>query len=123
MGQTITATVRAGAAPGVRIFDLNRSLTGMDIERYSTVEEAEAKGMRPPDVLAARLLTEGALSVSIYSNVVTVEAAESHWASFESRAQYLVEHLFEYYGDDAGWSYEALGLPAPPPVDLTVPSG
>jgi hypothetical protein len=123
MGQMITAAVRAGAAPGVRIFDLNRSLTGMEIERYSTVEEAKAKGMRPPDVLAARLLAEGALSVSIYSNVVTVEAAESAWSTFEARALYLVEHLFEFYGDQAGWSYEALGLPAPPPVDLTVPSG
>src|SRR6478735_12464889 len=106
MGQTITATMRAGSTPAVRLFDLNRSLTGMELERYSTVEEAKAKGMRPPDVLAARLLAEGALSVSIYSNVVTVEAAESHWSTFESRAQYLVEHLFEYYGDDAGWSYE-----------------
>jgi hypothetical protein len=123
MGQTITATVGAGAAPGVRIFDLNRSLTGMEIERYSTVEEATAKGMRPPDVLAARLLDEGALSVSIYSNVVTVESAESAWSTFEARALYLVEHLFEYYGDDAGWSYDARGLPAPPPVDLTVPTG
>ncbi len=123
MGQTITATVRAGAAPGVRIFDLNRSLTGMEIERYSTVEDAKVQGMRPPDVLAARLLAEGALNVSIYSNVVTVVAAESAWETFEARALYLVEHLFEYYGDAAGWSYEALGLPAPPPVDLTVPTG
>jgi hypothetical protein len=123
MGQTITATVRAGAAPGVRIFDLNRSLTGMEIERYSTAAEAKARGMRPPDVLAARLLDEGALSVSIYSNVVTVESAESAWSTFEVRALYLVEHLFEYYGDNAGWSYDALGLPAPPPVDLTVPTG
>jgi hypothetical protein len=123
MGQTITATVRAGAAPGVRIFDLDRSLTGMDIERYSTVEEARSMGMRPPDVLAARLLAEGAFGVSIYSNVVTVAAAESAWPTFEARALYLVEHLFEYYGNDAGWSYEALGLPAPPPVDLTVPTG
>jgi len=123
MGQTITATVREGAAPGVRIFDLNRSLTGMDIERYSTAEEAEARGMRPPDVLAFRLLSEGALSVSIYSNVVTVVAAESAWPTFEARALYLVEHLFEYYGDAAGWSYEARALPAPPPVDLTVPTG
>jgi hypothetical protein len=123
MGQTITATARAGAAPGVRIFDLNRSLTGMEIERYASVDEARANGMRPPDVLAARLLAEGAFHVSIYSNVVTVAAAESAWPTFEARALYLIEHLFEYYGDAAGWSYEALGLPAPPPVDLTVPSG
>ena len=118
MGQTITATSRPGAAPAVRLFDLNRSLTGMEIERYSTVEEARAKGRRPPDVLAERLLEEGALSVSIYSNTVTVEAPADGWRSFEPRVLYLVEHLFEYYGDQAGWSYEARGLEAPPPVEL-----
>ncbi len=118
MGQTITVTSRAGSTPAVRLFDLNRSLTGMEVERYSTVEEAKAKGMRPPDVLAARLLEEGAFSVTIYSNSVTVEAAADSWSTFEARAQYLIEHLFEYYGDNAGWSYEARGLEAPPPVDL-----
>ncbi len=118
MGQTITATSRPGASPAVRLFDLNRSLTGMDIERYSTVEEARARGQRPPDVLAERLLAEGALSVSISSNSVTVEAPADDWLTFEPRARYLIEHLFEYYGDNAGWSYEARGLEAPPPVDL-----
>ena len=118
MGQTITVTSRAGSTPAVRLFDLNRSLTGMELERYSTVEEAKAKGMRPPDVLAARLLEEGAFSVTIYSNSVTVEAAADSWGTFEPRAKYLIEHLFEYYGDNAGWSYEARGLEAPPPVDL-----
>ena len=48
--------------------------------------------------------------MSIYSNVVTVEAPEADWATFETRAHFLVEHLFEYYGDDAGWSFEARGL-------------
>jgi hypothetical protein len=123
MGQLITTTVRTGANPRVRLFDLNRSLTGMETERYSSAADARAKGMRPPDVLAARLLDEGATSVTVYSNVVTVEAAEDTWAKLESRARYLVEHLFEYYGEDAGWSYEARGLEAPPPVDLTVPTG
>jgi hypothetical protein len=113
MGQPITVTSRAGASPAVRLFDLNRSLTGMELERYSTVEEAKAKGLRPPDVLAARLLEAGALSVTIYSNAVTVEAPAESWATLEPRAQYLIEHLFEYYGDDAGWSYEARGLEAP----------
>ena len=118
MGQTITVTSRMGSTPAVRLFDLNRSLTGMEVERYSTVEEAKAKGMRPPDVLALRLIEEGALSVTIYSNSVTVEAAADDWSTFEPRVQYLIEHLFEYYGDNAGWSYEARGLEAPPPVDL-----
>ncbi len=123
MGQIITTTVRAGANPAIRLFDLNRSLTGMETERYATAADAKAKGLRPPDVLAARLLDEGATSVTIYSNVVTVEAPEATWAQFEGRALHLIEHLFEYYGDAAGWSYEARGLEAPPPVDLTVPSG
>ena len=120
MGQTITVTSRPGTSPAVRHFDLNRSLTGMEIERYSTVEEAKASGLRPPDVLAARLLEAGALSVTIYSNLVTVEAPADNWPAFEPRVRSLIEHLFEYYGDDAGWSYEALGLEAPPPVDLGV---
>ena len=123
MGQPITVTSRAGASPAVRLFDLNRSLTGMELERYSTVEEAKSKGMRPPDVLAGRLLSEGALSVTIYSNSVTVEAPAEDWATFEPRAQYLIEHLYEYYGDDAGWSYEARGLETPPAVSLDVPTG
>jgi hypothetical protein len=123
MGQMITATVRAGARPDVRIIDLDRSLTGMDIERYTSAADATAKGMRPPDVLAARLLEAGATRVTVYSNTVTVEAPVDVWATLEPRAQYLVEHLFEFYGDDAGWSFEARGLPTPPPVDLTVPTG
>jgi hypothetical protein len=123
MGQMITATVRAGAAPEVRIFDLNRSLTGMEIERYDSAADAAAKGMRPPDVLAARLIEAGATRVSIYSNVVTVDADPGKWSEFEPKALSLVEHLFEYYGENAGWSYEARGLEAPPPVDLTIPTG
>ncbi|MGZ4677386.1 MAG: hypothetical protein ACXV8Y_12720 [Acidimicrobiia bacterium] len=118
MGQTITATARAGTSPDVRFFDLNHSLTGMEIERYTGAADATAKGMRPPDVLAHRLLEAGATLVTIYSNVVTVEAPAASWATLEPKALHLIEHLFEYYGDEAGWSYEARGLEAPPPVDL-----
>ena len=32
MGQLITVTVRPGASPSVRMFDTNRSLTGMAIK-------------------------------------------------------------------------------------------
>ena len=59
MGQFITVTVQAGASPSVRIFDLNRSLTGMAIERYPSVEEGR-RADRPPDVLARRLFDLGA---------------------------------------------------------------
>jgi hypothetical protein len=119
MGQPITVTARSGASPSVWMFDLNRSLTGMALERYASVDDARARGGRPPDVLALRLLEAGATHVTVYSNTVTVEAPPERWAELEPKARFLIEHLFEYYGDDAGWSYEARGIEAPAPIDPT----
>ena len=112
MGQPITVTVRAGARPEVRFFDANRSLTGMAIETYRA--GTVPAGDRPPDVLARRLFDLGAERVTVYSNVVTVEAPAAAWAELEPKATFTIEHLFEYYGDDAGWSFEARGLPYKP---------
>jgi hypothetical protein len=108
MGQPITVSVREGARPDVRFFNSNRSITGMAIEVY--VDAEAASGARPPDVLASRLLEAGATKVTIYSNVVTVEAPAGRWAELEPRATFLIEHLFEFYGDDAGWSFAARGV-------------
>jgi|SRR5690349_11181992 hypothetical protein len=108
MGQPITVSVRKGANPEIRFFDCNRSLTGMAIEVYESM--ADASGDRPPDVLARRLLGAGAMKVTIYSNVAVVEAHEDSWGVLEGKAVHFIEHLFEYYGDDAGWSFEARGL-------------
>ena len=109
MGQPITVTVRVGAAPNIRFFECNRSLTAMAIEVYTADSEA-ASGARPPDVLAHRLLEAGATKVTIYSNVVTVEAPAEVWVALEPKATFTIEHLFEFYGDDAGWSFEARGV-------------
>jgi hypothetical protein len=109
MGQPITVTMRTGARPEIRFFDCNRSLTGMAIEVYRPGDEA-VDGQRPPDVLARRLLEAGATKVTIYSNVVTVEAPAETWTELEGKAVYLIEHLFEFYGADAGWSFEARGI-------------
>jgi hypothetical protein len=109
MGQTITVTVREGSSPSVRFFDTNRSLTGMAIERYSTADDPRLSGNRPPDVLARRLFALGATSVTVYSSVVTVEAPSEAWPELEPKVVHAVEHLFHYYGADAGWSPEALG--------------
>lgn len=114
MGQPITVETRPGVEPGVRIYSLNRSLSGMAIERYSTVEETEAKGDRPPDVLARRLIEVGATSVTVYSNVVTVSAPPERWGDLGPEVEKLIGHLFESYGEDAGWSPEALGDAAQP---------
>ncbi len=107
MGQTITVTSRQGSRPEVRFFDTNRSLTGMEIERYASL--ADVHWQRPPDVLAKRLFELGAEVVTIYSNVVTVEASVEAWPVLKGQVEHVITHLFHYYGDDAGWSPAALG--------------
>ena len=117
MGQPITVTMREGTRPEVRFFEANRSITGMAIETYLTPADASASGegggARPPDVLARRLFELGATRVTVYSNVVTVEARASVWPEIAPKVTYTIEHLFEFYGDDAGWSFEARGMEAP----------
>ena len=110
MGQPITVTVRAGASPDVRFFECDRSLTSMAIEVYTPGSEAAVSGARPPDVLARRLLEAGAAKVTIYSNVVTVEAPPESWVDLEPKVKHTIEHLFEFYGDEAGWSFDARGM-------------
>lgn len=106
MGQEITVTARHGAAPSMMIFDCNRSITGMAIERYASVDDAH--GSRPPDVLARRLFDFGATRVTIYSSAVTVEAPPEQWGGLEPKVEHAIRHLFGYYGDEAGWSPDAL---------------
>jgi Scaffold protein Nfu/NifU N terminal len=118
MGQEITVTIRPGASPSVRLFDLNRSLTGMEIERYHSLDDTT--GDRPPDVLARRLFDLGATRVTIYSSVVTVEATAERWGELEPKVTETIEHLFGYYGDEAGWSPDALkelGIEVKPPPE------
>ena len=83
MGQTITVSVRGGGRPEVRFFECNRSITGMAIEVYSA--DAPPGGPRPPDVLARRLIEIGAQRVTVYSNVVTVEAPAAVWSALEGQ--------------------------------------
>jgi hypothetical protein len=113
MGQPITVRTRRGSRPEIRMFDLDRSLTGMAIERYADADAV--RGMRPPDVLARRLFALGATSVTVYSSMVTVEAPAERWDELEAKVVHDVEHLFEYYGEEAGWSPEALGTAPPAP--------
>ncbi|MGO9876233.1 MAG: hypothetical protein ACLPVY_20870 [Acidimicrobiia bacterium] len=111
MGQPITVTIRAGTRPEMRFFEANRSITGMAIETYLSVDAAT--GARPPDVLARRLFELGAAKVTVYSNVATVEAPTSAWPELAAKVAFTIEHLFEFYGDDAGWSFAARGMEVP----------
>jgi hypothetical protein len=120
MGQPITVTIRSTASPAVRIFDLDRSLTGMAIERYASV--ADVRHGRPPDVLARRLFDLGATAVTVYSSAVSVTVPTERWDELEPKIVETIEHLFGYYGDDAGWSPDSLRaigvepLPTPEPT-------
>jgi len=106
MGQEITVTARQGSSPTIMMLDCNRSITGMAIERYASLEDTE--GSRPPDVLARRLFDLGATRVTVYSSAVTVEAPEAAWPELEGKVEETIQHLFGYYGDEAGWSPDAL---------------
>lgn len=93
MGQPITVIEKPTSQPGVVRFELNRSLTGMGHERYSS--PADAVGDRPPDVLARRLFERGGVdAVHVFSNEVTVIL--SRGASSEGMAD-LLRELFTHY--------------------------
>ena len=93
MGQPIVVVQKQSSTKGVVRFEINRSLTGMDHERYRTA--ADAKGDRPPDVLARRLLEHGGVdSVHVFSNMITVELADGETGA---GLRELVEELFIHY--------------------------
>ena len=58
----------------------------------------------------------------MYSSTVAVTAAADQWAALEPKVVETIEHLFGYYGDDAGWSPDSLRaigvepLPTPEPT-------
>ena len=121
MGQEITVTSRTGSSAAVRIFDCNRSLTGMAIETYATL--ADTAGPRPPDVRARRLFDLGASRVTVSSNAITVEAPAERWAVLEAEVDAAIRNLFGYYGADAGWAPDALRAIGVEPVLPPEPAG
>ncbi|HET9443098.1 MAG TPA: hypothetical protein VFO65_07225 [Acidimicrobiales bacterium] len=113
MGQAITVTVRAGVRDDVKHFELNRSLTGMQTQRYRAGEAIP--GTKPPDELARRLFALGVSAVTIYSSVVTVVAPAGQWGALQSRVEDTITNLFIHYGDGQP--------PAAVPVDPAVTEG
>jgi hypothetical protein len=93
MGQPITVTRKPTTQPGVVRFELNRSLTGMGYERYRSA--ADATGDRPPDVVARKLFEHGGVdTVSIYSNMITVDLAKG---ATDAGLEDLIRDLFIHY--------------------------
>lgn len=113
MGQPITVAVRAGVRDDVKHFEINRSLTGMQIHRYRAGEAIP--GDKPPDELARRLFALGVSAVTIYSSVVTVVAPAERWGTLEPQALDTIANLFIYYREGQP--------PAAVPAEPAVPEG
>ena len=72
MGQMVAVTEKPSSHPGVVRFELNRALTGMGHEHFTSA--ADAFGPRPAAELARRLFATGQVdAVHVYANIVTVE--------------------------------------------------
>jgi hypothetical protein len=75
MGQMVGVVEKRSATPGVVRFELNRSLSGMGHERFTSV--VDAVGDTPSAMLARMLFATGQVgSVHIYANMVTVDISE-----------------------------------------------
>ena len=93
MGQLITVSRKPSIRSDVAIFELNRSLTGMGHERYTS--PADIVRSRPVDELAKRLFEAGGVEgVHIYSNMVTLDLAPGADAD---GMEDIIRELFTYY--------------------------
>jgi hypothetical protein len=113
MGQEITVTRKPTSRPGVVVFELNRSLTGMGHERYRSEkgQPPEVVGHRPVDELARRLFAAGGVrAVHVYSNVVTVEMADGNGAD---ALVDVMRDLFTYYREGVEVVDPMAGVPGP----------
>jgi hypothetical protein len=93
MGQMVAVTEKPSSNPGAVRFELNRALTGMGHEYFTSA--ADAFGPRPAAELARRLFATGEVdAVHVYANIVTVELARG--GSPEPLAD-IVRTLYRYW--------------------------
>jgi Scaffold protein Nfu/NifU N terminal len=93
MGQPVTVIEKPSTTPRVVRFEINRSITGMGIERYPSPESVIES--RPPDVAAKALFEHGGVqSITINSNMITVELQPG---ATTAGMKELIEELFLYY--------------------------
>lgn len=94
MGQPVTVVQKTSSSPGILRFEINRSITGMGHERFSSLDDIVDD--RPVDELARRLLAfEGCKveRIHVNSNVITLEVAGTGTAGLHK----VIEDLFLYY--------------------------
>jgi len=93
MGQMVGVVEKRSTTPGVVRFELNRSLSGMGHERFSSV--ADAVGNTSSAMLARLLFATGKVaSVHVYANMVTVDIAKGN--DSEGLAE-IVAEMYRYW--------------------------
>jgi hypothetical protein len=93
MGQLVDVVEKRSTTPYVVRFEINRTLSGMGHERFSSAEDAY--GNTPSDELARRLFATGQIDgLHIYSNIITVDLAKG--AGTEGLAD-IVRDLYTYW--------------------------
>ena len=115
MGQPIRVSSRPGIKPEVWVFEINRSLTGMETDRYAAGQEI--RGHRPPDELARRLFALGGpTSITIYSSVITITAPAWEWPTLKDRVEEVIANLYIFYSEGV------VAAPATPAVEAGAPA-
>jgi len=95
MGQDVTVVAKPSSNPEILRFEINRSLTGMGHERFTSLGDIVRD--RPVDRLARRLLEHGGVdAVHVASSMITVDLAGG---STGAGLQEVIEHLFRFYPD------------------------
>jgi hypothetical protein len=93
MGQQVSVVEKPSPRPGVLRFEINRSLTGMGHERFTSM--SDAVGPRPAAVLARQLLSTGKVdSVYIYSNIISVDISKGFNADGLGD---VVRNMYQYW--------------------------
>ncbi len=93
MGQLVGVIEKPSSTPGVVRFELNRSLSGMGHESFTSV--LDAIGPRPSASLARELFATGRVAgVHVYGNVVTVDIEKGYDSSGMSE---IVEEMYRYW--------------------------
>jgi len=93
MGQLVGVVEKPSSTPGVVRFELNRSLSGMGHERFSSVRDAI--GPRPSASLARELFATGKVaSVHVYGNMVTVDIEKGYDSTGLSD---VVREMYRYW--------------------------
>ena len=94
MGQPVTVIEKKSATPGVVRFEINRSISGMGIERYPSRGTRPSARSRPAE-LARRLFDHGGVAgVTINSNMITVDLEPG---GSTAGMKEMIEELFLYY--------------------------